>query len=43
MHYNCRLWLIWGFIRINHWELVEEVLGKLYQWRYDLTLHRPLL
>lgn len=43
MHYNLRLWLVESFVGVNQWDLVEEVLGRLYQHRFDLTLHRPLL
>lgn len=43
MHYNFRLWLVESFVRINRWDLVEDVVGRIYSWKLDLTLHRPLL
>jgi hypothetical protein len=43
MYYNPRLWLVESFVRINQWDQVDDVLGRIYQYRYDLTLHRPLL
>ena len=39
MYYNFRLWLLESFVRINQWNMVEEVIGKIYGWRLDLTLH----
>ena len=43
MHYNFRLWLLESFVRINQWDLVEDVMGRIYGYKYDNTLHRPLL
>lgn len=43
MYYNFRLWLLESFVRINQWDKVEEIFGRLYQWKLDLTLHRPTL
>ena len=43
MYFNFRLWLLEAFVRINRWDLVEDIIGRLYQWKLDLTLHPPLL
>ena len=43
MYFNFRLWLVEAFVRINRWDLVEDVVGRIYQWKLDLTIHPPLL
>lgn len=43
MYFNFRLWLVEAFVRINRWDLVEDVIGRIYQWKLDLTIHPPLL
>lgn len=43
MAYNFKLWLCESFVRINEWELLEEIIGGFYEYRLDLTLHKPLL
>jgi hypothetical protein len=35
--------LLEAFVRVNRWDLLEDVLGRLYRWRLDLSLHRGLL
>jgi len=43
MHYNFRLCLLESFVRINQWDMVEDIIGRIYKYRLDLTLHRSLL
>jgi len=43
MYYNLRLWLLESFVRINQWDLVDDILSGIYENRLDLTLHRPTL
>lgn len=43
MYYNLRLWLLESFVRINQWNMVEDIVGRLYQWKLDLTLHQPTI
>ena len=43
MHYNFRFWLLESFVRINQWDMVEDVIGRLYDYRLDLTMHKPVL
>jgi hypothetical protein len=41
--FNYKLWLVEAFVRINDWERVEEIIGGIYDYKIDLTLHKPLL
>jgi hypothetical protein len=43
MYFNFRLWLIKAFVRINRWDLVKVIIGRVYQWELVLTIHPPLL
>jgi hypothetical protein len=43
MHYNFRLCLLESFVRINQWDMVEDIIGRIYKYSLDLTLHRSLL
>jgi hypothetical protein len=43
MPFNFKLWLMEGFVRINEWERLDEILGGLYDYRVDMTIHKPLL
>ena len=43
MYYNFRLWLIESFVRINQWDGVEDIIGRVYGYKLDLTMHRPIL
>ena len=43
MYYNLRLWLLQSFVQINQWDLVSDVVSKIYGSRLDLTIHRPTL
>ena len=43
MYYNFRLWLLESFVRINQWDMVDDVIGRIYGYKLDLTLHKPLL
>lgn len=43
MYYNLRLWLLQSFVQINQWDLVSDVVSKIYGSRLDLTMHRPTL
>lgn len=43
MAFNFKLWLCESFVRINDWERLEEIFGGFYDYRIDLTLHKPFL
>ena len=43
MYYNFRLWLLESFVRINQWDMVDDIIGRLYDYRLDLTIHKPTL
>lgn len=43
MYYNFRLWLLESFVRINQWDMVDDIIGRLYDYRLDLTMHKPTL
>jgi hypothetical protein len=43
MYYNLRLWLLESYVRINQWDMVEEIIGRAWGYKYDLTIHRPVL
>ena len=43
MYYNFRLWLLQSFVKINQWDLVSDVVSKIYGSRLDLTFHWPTL
>jgi hypothetical protein len=43
MYYNFRLWLLESFVRLNQWDMVEDIIGRIYDYKLDLTLHKPLL
>ncbi len=43
MFYNFRLWLLESFVRINQWDHVEDIIGRIYSYKLDLSIHRPLL
>lgn len=43
MYFNLRLWLLESFVRINQWDMVDDVIGRAWGYRYDATIHRPVL
>jgi hypothetical protein len=43
MYYNLRLWLLESSVRVNQWNMVTDIFGRLYKWKLDLTLHKPTL
>ncbi|CDW79776.1 tho complex subunit 2-like [Stylonychia lemnae] len=43
MPLNFRLKLLESFVRINQWGLVDEIIGRFYDYKLDLTLSSSLL
>lgn len=43
MNANFRMMLLEALVRINQWGLVDEIIGRLYDYKLDLTISKSLL
>ena len=43
MPLNFKIRLLEGFVRINEWDYVDDIIGRIYDYRLDLTLSGSLL
>jgi hypothetical protein len=40
MIYNFKFWLLDSIVKVNDWSLLEELVGGIYDYRLDLTMHK---
>jgi hypothetical protein len=43
MSYNFKFYLLKGLVQVNAWELLESIIGGIYEYRLDFTLHKGFL
>ena len=43
MHFNFKIQLLEALVRVNYWPLVDDIIGRIYDFKLDLTISRSLL
>lgn len=43
MPFNFKLALCESFVRVNAWDHVDDILGRIYDYKVDLTMSKTLL